>query len=475
MFIQTLIQKFKSIRDILDRVYIEYRERKSVQRYTPRSSGVNIKTQVSRLNVQNIIDMDNIEKHNIVLITLDCLRYSNLSFAGYFRETTPFIDSAPNKFRAFAAAPWTYPSVASIMTGLYPHNHNAYLHGKIKDVGNLNQFRAISRNVLTLPEILLWAGYDVGMVTSIAVAAYSLRNRITSKVYPGTAPAEKVFNYAEKWIKNSQNPFFIYIHLGDLHGPLYPPRKFRDYFGKVKILPKIRTWAYTKPEEQQGKNFEEYKYNRILLYDNTLRYLDYAIEKFYKRLKAIGKAENTVFILTSDHGEEFWEHAKIESKYFYDNRGIYGVGHGHNVFNEVIEVPIVIWGEPIEKISGVTNSISSVDIMPTILDILNIHYFAKLDGISLFQKRDKKRPILSEATGAGYEKKALIIGKYKLLYSPYDNVEWVFDLESDPYEHNPILDEELVKIFKEMLRKIYQKDEAEKISQIIKSRKLFIK
>lgn len=458
---------------MLERMYFEYKERKNVQRYASETSEMNLKTQISKLNVQNVIDLDDIEKYNIVLITLDCLRYSNLSFTGYFRETTPFIDSVPNKFRAFAAAPWTYPSVASIMTGLYPHNHNAYLHGKVKDVGNLNQFRAISRNVLTLPEILLLAGYDVSMVTSIVVAAYSLKNRIASKVYPVTIPAEKIFEYAEKLIRASKNQFFAYIHLGDLHIPLYPPRKFKDYFGKVRMLPKIHTWAYFKPEEQQGKNFEEYKYNRILLYDNTLRYLDYAIEKFYKQLKAIGKAKNTVFILTSDHGEEFWEHAKIESKYFYDNRGMYGVGHGHNVFKEIIEVPIVMWGEPIEKISKSVDPISSTDIMPTILDILDIHYYGKLDGISLFQKRDKKRPILSEATGAGYEKKALIIDKYKLLYSPHDHVEWIFDLKSDPHERNPISDEKLVKLFRGKLRRLYQKDEAEKISQIVRSQKLF--
>src|SRR4030042_5572322 len=73
---------------------------------------------------------------NVIIIVVDSLRNSNLSCRGHFRQTTPFLDSMESRFTAISAAPWTYSSVASILTGLYPHNHNAVAGGRIKDVRN---------------------------------------------------------------------------------------------------------------------------------------------------------------------------------------------------------------------------------------------------------------------------------------------------------------------------------------------------
>jgi len=382
-----------------------------------------------------------------------------MSFAGYSRKTTPFLDTFKAKFRAISAAPHTFPSISSLLTGLYPHNHGAYIYGKVKNFDVFENFRGIKKSVLTLPEILLNFGYDIYFFTSIDVARYPLKGRLIPKIFPHDTPAEKLLNDALRGIlKNKMHkPFLAYVHLGDLHEPVKPPKAFKDYFGRVKPLPRVNEWAFRRPNEQSGDRFEEYKYNRILLYDNTIRYVDYAIEQFYSKIEEKGLLDSTLLIITADHGEEFWEHAKLEAKNFYDPRGYYGVGHGHNVFNEIIEVPILISGLDIPKFFKKEELISSVDIVPTILSILGVSHNLMLDGHNLF-KDIKRRYILSEAAGYGYEKKALFLGEYKLIYSKNDNVKWLFNLKNDPSEQYPIVDDKVTAIFVKKLEEILRND-----------------
>ena len=429
-------------------------------------------SRIKSMNIDKYVDTSSNSDLNIIILTIDCLRYSNLSFTGYERETTPFLDSFKVKFRGVSAAPWTYPAVASILTGLYPHNHNAYIHDKIKNFDNLERFKPIKKNILTLPEILFNLGYDIYFATAIDVAGYSLKGRIVPKYYIGITPAEELLNDLKKWISRRNKPFFAYVQLGDLHEPLTPPRKFKNYFKEVKNIPNIERWDFRRYEEQRGKQSEEFRINRLLLYDNTLRYVDYAIEQFYVFLEDSGLLDSTILVITADHGEEFWEHAELEAKFFYDPRGYYGVGHGHNVFNEIIEVPILLDGAVKKHGSYTKTSVSSVDLTPTILDLLDIIHNLTFDGQNLFEARNKKRFLLSEATAYGYEKKALVVGRYKLIYSPDDHVQWLFDLEKDPFEQNPIKNEEIVSIFVNKLDHLLKDSEIKRIRDIVK-RKMY--
>lgn len=192
------------------------------------------------------------------------------------------------------------------------------------------------------------------------------------------------------------------------------------------------------PRSRIGPEFENYRFRRMLLYDNSLRYVDNSLEEFYSTIESFLKPEDTVFIITADHGEEFWEHADIEAKYFYDPRGYAGIGHGHNVFNEIIEVPIAIYG-PMPR-PDMSRPTSLVDIAPSILELLGFRprppYF--LGGAPLWSKEPPDRPLLSEAAGYGYEKKALVISSRKLILSQGDGVRWIFRLDIDSDERIPL-------------------------------------
>ena len=401
---------------------------------------------------------------SVIFIVVDCLRYRNVSYAGYHRTTTPFLDSFDVKAKAYAPAPHTYSSVPSILTGLYPHNHGAVIRGIIKDMYLQKNYSPLRKDIVSLPEILRIFGYNTIFITSIYPAILPFKNNVIAYKDLGKVNADKVLNEAFKQIKKSikyNRPFFAYIHLGDLHEPLRPPKKFENFFGEVKWLPNIDRWAYRKPKEQQGQEFEEYKYNRILLYDNTLRYVDYAVKEFVTALEDEIKSP-LLIVITADHGEEFWEHADMEAKYFYHPRGEAGIGHGHNLFNELIEVPLIFvefTSNRLKRVDLGEYNISTVDILPTILDWLGLVFNTSIfDGYSLFKRMPRQRYIISESIAYGYEKKTLIYDNKKLLYSKGDGIAWVFDLALDPWERKPIMEGDIVSKMVNQLKRILARD-----------------
>lgn len=191
--------------------------------------------------------------------------------------------------------------------------------------------------------------------------------------------------------------------------------------------------------------FLEYRQNRELLYDNLLRYVDNSIERFYNSLAAMRLVDSTIFVITADHGDEFWEHAELEARSF-NHQWRYGIGHGYSAFNELIHVPLLMTGPVPHK--QPLRLVSTVDIVPTLADLLGITHNMRFDGVNIFES-DTERPLLNEASSTGYEKKALVISRYKLIYSKDDGIAWLFDLEKDPREQHPIVDKEITSVFSE--------------------------
>ncbi|WP_297510254.1 sulfatase [Thermococcus sp.] len=388
---------------------------------------------------------------NVLVIAVDCFRYWSTSQSGYERDTTPLFDSFGKFIKAHAPAPWTYPSVPSILSGLYPHRHGAFLRGEFKNFTKLSSLKPLKSSVPLITDVLEMGGYRIYVATAIDPVSYSLRGRVDIVQHHYLTPAEKVFQRFMKWTSKGERPFFAYLHLGDLHEPLNPPKEYRNYFGKVKNLPNIDTWNYNfqQEREQDPKGFEKYRFYRVLLYDNVLRYVNDTLERLVGELEKRKLLDDTLVVITADHGEEFWEHAKVEAKHFKHAKGWSGISHGHNVFAEIIDVPLLIGGY-VESPVRTGTPRSLVDIVPTILDTLDIGYpRGFFDGVSLFKKR--KTPVLSEGVSSGYEKKALIDGKHKLLHAPGDGVKWVFDYVSDPRDTKPIENEDHVE---EMERKL---------------------
>ena len=359
------------------------------------------------------------------------------------------------KSTLIASAPWTYPSISSVLTGFYPHNHHAIMDGKIKkfDVNNLKPLR---NNVLTLSEILGLFEYSTYLYSTIDMASIRIKDRFESSKLFSFQDGNSVLNEIKKWIMKQNNHFFVHAHITDLHEPIDLKGKYANVFGEVEKLKDIQQWNYQKPEKQIGKEFEEYKLNKILLYDNKLRETDYILNNFYRFLEKNGLIDNSIIIFTADHGEEFWDHNDLEKKYFYDVRGYAGIGHGHSVFNELLKVPLFIFGPKIINRNN-RKLVSSVDLVPSILHLLDIDNNILFDGKDLFDSGFHKRMILSENTIHGYEKKSIITKNFKFIQSLDDNVNWLFNLKSDSKEKIPISDEKMNALFSEKLKHITNK------------------
>lgn len=379
-------------------------------------------------------------KNHVILLVIDALRRSNLSVYGYERKTTPFLEDYSETGVVFdfavAASPWTYPSVASILTGLYPHKHGAGLFKKLREWLDSDLFN-LYQDVRTLPEILSMQGYTTFLLSSIAyVVPYA--SRFDYSFYKFKVPASVLLQLAFDILKSlSNSAAFVYVHLGDLHVPIRLLKKYTKILGKIKKIDSLEYWDFGNAEDLDSSEFLEYKENRILLYDSALRYVDDQLEKFFDRLKKYGLLDGSTIVLTADHGEGFWEHAK-EEKEFFRHLKFYGISHGHSVFQEYLWVPLIVWDEKIEP--GFRKfPVSHVDILNTLLDLLDIESENYLtDDVSVLKKQPVNRPILSEEVCSGFEKKSIILYPFKLIYSPDDQVELYFDLAQDPNEKHPL-------------------------------------
>ena len=377
-------------------------------------------------------------KH-ILFIVVDCLRRDHVSLYGYKRKTTPFLDRFAEEsliFRdAITPSSWTYPSVSSILSGLYPHHHGGVYCTDPRDLNSRQMPQKINDEVLLLPQILRYGGFSTYLGTNVITAAFPFIGDFQTVSLPPIGKTKKLVENYLRWQKSQKGRSFAYVQIGDPHQPLHAPEPYRSEFGPIPDIPKLEDWDYLENATEGDSDFERYRENRIKLYDAAIRHADAQIEYITEHLNSMGILDQTLIVITADHGEEMWEHLDLERKHFYDPRPAYGTGHGHHFWQEVIAVPLIIRGPNIAA-GEVEHRVSLVDIMPTILENVNVknRNAIHLDGISLLNEKTPERIILSEEVCFGYNKVAVLKEKYKLYRSEGDNVQWLFDLESDPAE-----------------------------------------
>ena len=411
-----------------------------------------VATKVSPASLVEFGDTDHRVKR-VILIIVDTLRPDFVSCYGCQSLSTPHIDQLGRDgilfTKAISAAPWTLPSVASVMTGLSPSVHMTIGRGsKLQD-----SFR-------TLAEYMLDAGYFTAAIGSNPFLT-SRRNisqgfieynffpkpsigksfgaRLLKRIVPSRFRAEvsthDLTKLACHWIEeNYEKDFFLWIHYYDPHLPYSPPP---DFIEKLPPSPAIGT-SFSKLEAVRGGYFvpslAEKDWIREL-YGSEVRYVDKSLGSLLDTLKRLNLYEESLIILTSDHGEEFWEHSGFE--------------HGHTLYNEVLWVPLMIkpplYGSKKLAKKVVSQVITTASITPTILDICKIGYekeFLCAPPLSplweLNSDAFKPGPIIS--TGLLYyeDKESIIFDGLKYIRSLMTNHEELYDLASDPKERNCI-------------------------------------
>lgn len=368
----------------------------------------------------------------IVLLSLDTLRANHLQSYGHDRETAPFLDAAlfPQGTlfeQAYTAATTTTPSHMTLFTSLLPSVH------RIVGIGSTTP---LTLPIPTLPELLRQAGFTTGAITENGAI---LRGRGFERGFdsywenPVPMPhrigvqSAHTFARALDWLSTKRDrDFFLFLHTYEVHEPYEPPEAHRSHFAGTRTL-----HASDRAIAQ----------HQALRYDQEIRYLDERLADFFAGLERLGLAEGTLVILTSDHGEEFLDHA------FW--------GHGATPYDEVLHVPLFVRGPRISAGRRIDAPVSLLDIQPTLLELFGLPAPPHTMGRSfagLLHGGDgaewRERPIFSEAwygygrTEGGGKRDmeqpslALRIGPHKLLRFEAKGAPHYefYDLSSDPLE-----------------------------------------
>jgi len=347
-----------------------------------------------------VFDVDALaEKPNVLLIVLDTVRADRLSSYGYPRLTTPELDAFAQggvRFSNFySTSPWTVPSHASMFTGLYPIQHGA-----------TQEKLALDNRYATLAEVLSNAGYQtfaasqnpfvsdtVNLAQGFSEFAALWRQWIKPDGTVRDARTERhVVNVAfEDYLATATHdrPFFAFLNYIDAHLPTAPPEPYLSRFLRAGVeVDKAlevgrRRWSrYYTGMEASREDLE------ILsdLYDAEMAFMSSRLEKLFEALKADGRYEDTLIIVTSDHGEQLGDHDHL--------------GHMFSLYNATVKVPLIVrmpGGAQAGRIDERAGQL--VDLYPTILDVADVPFDrAVVQGKNLLDpsENDRREVVFSE-------------------------------------------------------------------------------
>ena len=384
---------------------------------------------------------------NVIVIIMDAVRADHLSCLGYEKIETPNIDRIAREGVLFTncivQAPWTFPSVGSIFTSKYPSQHGAERQQIRKglawdDVIPVREGYLYEENT-TLAEILKENAYytvvfqpNINLLSAAGfaqgvdfhfdchkyknlllerLAGWISNRKISRLVYPSFKYArdEKIVHYMKNWLKvHHDKQFFMHALLFDSH----------EYHLKEKGSKK------------------KYHIPSVKLYDEAIQKEDQHIGEIYAYLKKMQILDQTILILLSDHGEEFGDHGGYDRGYSYEYDS--GRMHAHTLYDELIRVPLMIRYP--QKIAGNTRfdqQVRSIDILPTILSLLEISSKGTFEGVDLSKNSfspEEKLKAFSESILEGTEKKSLRTKDWKLIYHPVSQRYELYNLTQDPKE-----------------------------------------
>lgn len=361
---------------------------------------------------------------NVVLITIDCLRADHLNCYGYKPHTSGYISELAQKGLVFtnmyANSSYTCASVASFITSTYPFDYGEYFEFSTPAV--ISKKRTLLSQVLKKhgyscgffhdnPYLSSMFGYGRGFDSSVdfgeeGSAAASIKNvkirRFLSRLnrlyllykkwyrkeLSLNTDAETILQAASKWIhRDNSEPFFLWCHLMDSHTPYTPKHELLPIveLTKARAFYLIsKNWALRKlPSEGELALLKK-------LYDLQITYIDRMLQRY---LPLISEGlENTVVVITADHGEEFMENGML--------------GHARPLSDLLLRIPLIIAGSTLKQ-RVVKHQASLIDLAPTILELGGVKKYAGFKGKSLLQL-EKSKSVIAQGIFNGEKQKRVI-------------------------------------------------------------------
>jgi arylsulfatase A-like enzyme len=324
---------------------------------------------------------------NVLVIVVDTLRADHLSTYGYSRPTSPNLTRIANQGvlfeNAISTSSWTLPVHASMLTGLYPHDHRAIqdrssLGSGYRTLGEALETRGYRTAAFSANTIFFSRGRGLGrgfihfeddfqtLASTFQRSFYG--GRISNHLcqlrlvadWPGRKTAEEINQHALHWIDSDRRPFFVFLNYYDVHDPYRPPDPYLHYYGKPRNF-KQSEWFRSKDSFCNTNKMDDFtpeeRAAALDTYDGAINYVDEKIAELIEELKKRGLVENTLVIITSDHGEGFYEHGTMN--------------HATSLYRELIHVPLIFSGTgQIPAGKKVTEPVSLTALPATVLDLL---------------------------------------------------------------------------------------------------------
>jgi len=377
------------------------------------------------------------KKKNIVFVLLDAARSDHFSCYGYDKKTTPNIDALSCRgaifLKNFSPATETFNSLPLIFSSRYYSKEifqkDTWQWG-VRRESSPSIFVNFDLEQIILPELLSRNGYRTVIIhdhwwflpQTDLIASFDEHVKVRTQLKRHPADGAMI-TQAQAWIeKNRNKPFFLYLHIMSPHQP-YPPKLEDRLFTKVgesEALDRVRRKFANKPNESaRGWSPEDLSYLNSL-YDSNLRHSDAGVGQLYEFLEQEGLADDTLFIISSDHGENLGQHGLIN--------------HGGPPWDSATHVPLImILPREIPAGVQVQGLSESIDIMPTIIDLcdLDIPPGKRCDGVSL------KKFIITPQKGKEtvYTQQSVRTPEYKYML----NRDALFNILSDPREEDNII------------------------------------
>ncbi|WP_428269519.1 sulfatase family protein [Haliangium sp.] len=375
---------------------------------------------------------------NLVLVVLDTTRADafapfapqNQVRSGIFdalaEESTVFVNSYNNEN-------WTKPSVTTILSGLYPGTHDSrWATSSLPD------------DIYLLSEHLQKHGLTTAAFIGNAVVSEKFgfargwdlfRNESDSQ----RANGEYLYRNAAEWLEqNDSAPFFLYVQSVDPHTPYDVPSKYSqpyfsgDYSGVIGD-------TFERSEQSGIDRYSLSITNHDLdwiraLYHGEVTYQDERLGYLLDKLEERGLVDDTLIVVTNDHGEELRDHGHM--------------GHGWTLYEEMIRAPLVMRYPPLlppgERVDAI---VEHVDLAPTILDLMGLPVMPDADGVSFLPLVNKDRPGLRPRTSVSWSRngmRSIRVGRWKLIAGESQGWLRLFDLQADPDESEDRAEEALI-------------------------------
>ncbi len=378
---------------------------------------------------------------NILFIVIDAAAAKYVGPYGAELPATPRIDEFAGQAtvfeRAYAQAPWTLPSVASYLSGRYPPPHQRMIGPGYMSASMAHRVQTAGLQTAGFSESpYITADYsmDIGFATFVEQFPAELL-----KTHPrdfARRDSEETVNLAAEWLaENGADPFFAYVHLLPPHAPYNPPPPFAGMFATGYDGPlNGDTDTILKIDDGEIEATDELIAHLRAQYVENLAFADHQVGRLLDEVRELGLWQETLIIIASDHGEAFMEHGRM--------------WHNWHVYEEMIHVPLLVHfppalGKTPARWPGV---VSLVDLLPTVLDALEMPADDALPGTSLLhtmRRTDPQDGVALAWTLMTPQDRGVVNHQYKLVFHDDTRQFELYDLVTDPAETTNIASAQL--------------------------------